>query len=196
MLATFKYLSMLRASPLPAWYQRELSTLSQMRFRFAEKRRPDDYAVWVSEHMAWPVPKELMISAPQLVWAWDEVDQNGSGEQEVRDILDSLRVDKGRSVLMARAEEHAKLGGKTVWEREPWYGTAYRVEKLDDEFVSQASLSSQTRFFAEQSLIQAQGANDILALSLPGRNEFMPTNLDVDKREVAQVGSLVFFLHS
>src|ERR1700675_4243747 len=111
MLATFKYMTMLRASPLPAWNQRELSTLSATRFRFAEKRRPDDYAVWVSEHMAWPVPKELVISAPQLVWEWDEKDNIGGGEREVREILESLRVHNARAVLMARAEKHAKLGG-------------------------------------------------------------------------------------
>lgn len=117
--------------------------MSTTRFRFAEKRRPDDYAVWVSEHMVWPVPKELALSAPQLVWEWEQ--QNGKdmsdGEMEVREVLGGLTVDKGRVVLMAKGEEHAKISGKeVVWEKEPWYGTAYRVERLDKDFVEKVSV--------------------------------------------------------
>ena len=40
---------------------------------------------------------------------------------------------------MAKAEEHAKLVGDVAWEAEPWYGTEYRVEQLDDEFKAEVS---------------------------------------------------------
>jgi len=114
-----------------------------MRFRFAEKRKPDDYAVWVTEHMVWPVPPELVLSAPQLTWEWDK---DGLGEKEVRDVLEGLRVDQGRAVLMARAEEHAKVCGPSLqWETEPWYGTAYRVDRLDEEFIKQVRHPSSRR---------------------------------------------------
>jgi insulysin len=87
-----------------------------MRFRFAEKRKPEDYAVWIAEHMVWPVPPELVLSAPQLVWEWDK---EGLCEKEVRDVLDGLKVDQGRAVLMAQAKEHAKICGVSVqWENE------------------------------------------------------------------------------
>ncbi|PCH37702.1 hypothetical protein WOLCODRAFT_135782 [Wolfiporia cocos MD-104 SS10] len=168
-LAVFKYLSMLRASKFPSWYQREMSIIKATRFRFAEKRRPDDYAVWVSEHLSWPVPRELVLSAPQLVWEWDEQDPINGGEREMREVLDSLRVDRGRAVLMAKAEEHERVRGKSAWEQEPWYGTHYRVEKFDADFVE-----------------QAEAPNDISEFFLPGPNEFIPTNLDVEKRPVDQ----------
>lgn len=34
---------------------------------------------------------------------------------------------------------------------------------------------------------KAQGPNDIPELHLPNRNEFIPTNLDVEKRKVSEV---------
>lgn len=40
---------------------------------------------------------------------------------------------------------------------------------------------------ANMSYDKAQGPNDILELHLPNRNEFIPANLDVEKREVSEV---------
>ncbi len=170
-LSIFKYIALLRSSSFPAWYQRERSLISATRFRFAEKRRPDDYAVWVSEHMAWPVPRDLVLSAPQLTQEWDESDQVNGGEREMRALLDTLTVESSRTVLMAKADEYERVRGKDlVWEKEPWYGTPYRVERLSEEFVKKAS-----------------APNDLKELFLPGPNEFIPTNLNVEKREVEQV---------
>ncbi|KIP12311.1 hypothetical protein PHLGIDRAFT_21111 [Phlebiopsis gigantea 11061_1 CR5-6] len=162
-LAVFKYLSMMRSSPLPEWYQHEIAEIRDIRFKFQEKRSPDDYATWISEHMAWPVPREQIFSGHQLVEEWNGKD----GEQEVRNILDSLRIENGRVLLMAKKEEHERLAGVIDWEEEPIYGTRYRVERFDTEFIS-----------------KAESPNDIIELHLPGPNEFIPTNLKVDKREV------------
>ncbi|KAH9945848.1 Metalloenzyme, LuxS/M16 peptidase-like protein [Epithele typhae] len=164
----FNYISLLRSSKFPAWYQRERSQISATRFRFAEKRRPDDYAVWVTEHMTWPVPPDLVISAPQLVEEWDENDAEHGGEKEMRAFLDLLSIERSRAVLMAKAEEHERVRGKdVVWEKEPWYGTPYRVERLSVEIVQ-----------------KARGPNNLSELFLPGPNEFIPTNLEVEKRDV------------
>lgn len=38
---------------------------------------------------------------------------------------------------------------------------------------------------------QAEGPNDITELYLPGPNEFIPTNLDVEKRDVPEVMSFL-----
>jgi insulysin len=143
MLAVFKYLSLLRSSEFPAWYQREMSLISQTRFRFKEKSKPESYAVWVASHMEWPVPRDLVLSAPQLVWEWDESDSDGAGLKEVRRVLSTLTIDKGRAVLMAKAEEHKRIGsGDAVWEKEPIYGTHYKVDKLDEDFVEQVNCFS------------------------------------------------------
>lgn len=169
--AIFKYIALLKSSSFPAWVQRERSLISATRFRFAEKRRPDDYAVWVTEHMSWPVPRELVLSAPQLVQEWDESDPENGGEKEMRAILDTFTIERSRAVLMAKGEEFERIKGKDqAWEKEPWYGTPYRVERLGNEFLEKAN-----------------EPNDIQELFLPGPNEFIPSNLDVEKREVEKV---------
>src|ERR1700722_11473364 len=131
MLATFKYLSLLRSSNFPSWYQAEQANLSNLHFRFQEKQAPRVYATWITENMQWPVPPELTIAGPQITWEWDD-----KGEQEMRDILNCLTISNGRAVLMARGEEHEKIA-KGGWEKEPYFETEYRVVRFDDEFVKQ-----------------------------------------------------------
>jgi insulysin len=88
--------------------------------------------------MLWPVPPESFLRAPQVVEPWDE--EVGSAEKGVREVLEVLRVDQSRAMLMARAEEFNPVcGPKTLWEMEPWYGTPYRVERYDEEFLALAS---------------------------------------------------------
>ena len=114
-----------------------MSDISAMRFRFAEKRRPDDYATFIAEHMTWPVPRDRILDAPQVVETWDESDSAAVGEQEVRDLLNSLTIERGRAVLMAKKEEYERVRPNLEWAHEPIYGTAYHVERFDPKFVAQ-----------------------------------------------------------
>ncbi|KAF9246345.1 Metalloenzyme, LuxS/M16 peptidase-like protein [Melanogaster broomeanus] len=165
-LAAFKYLSLLRSSDIAPWYQSEVATIAKTQFQFAEKRPAEGYAVSIAERMSWPVPTEKLLSASVLVSEWED----GEGSQVVREALESIRVDKGRVVLMAKKEEHERVSGvEKKWESEKWYGTGYTIDRWDDKFVA-----------------EAQGPNDIQELHLPHRNEFIPTNLDVEKREVSE----------
>jgi insulysin len=137
-IATFKYMSMLRPSDLSPSHQKETSSLSNIRFRFSEKRRPDDYAVWVADKLSWPVPRELVIKAPQVVSEWDT---EGTAQRVALRTLEGLSVRNSRSVLMAKKEEFQKLLGTQEWQTEPWYGTQYRVERLDDAFLREVRRS-------------------------------------------------------
>ena len=130
--ATFKYISMLRPTDLSPPHQRETSSLSHIRFRFSEKRRPDNYAVWVTDKLAWPVPRELVIKAPQVVSEWDP---EGIAQAVAFRTLEGFSVRNSRTVLMAKKEEFQRLLGTQEWQTEPWYGTQYRVERLDETFV-------------------------------------------------------------
>jgi len=184
-IATFKYLSMLRPSDLSPSHQKEASSLSNIRFRFSEKRRPDDYAVWVADKLSWPVPRELVIKAPQVVSEWDT---EGTAQGVALRTLEGLSVRSSRTVLMAKKEEFQKLLGTREWEREPWYGTQYRVERLDDAFVREVRRSPLRVWGASNIVLsQAESANTIDVFHLPRPNEFIPERLDVDKREVTQV---------
>ena len=57
-----------------------------------------------------------------------------------------------------------------MWEKEPWYGTPYRVDRFNEEFIRKAI-----------------EPNDLKELFLPGPNEFIPSNLEVEKRNVDKV---------
>ncbi|KAI0310642.1 Metalloenzyme, LuxS/M16 peptidase-like protein [Amylostereum chailletii] len=166
-LAVFNYLSMLRSSAIPLWYQKERSAISNTRFRFSEKRRPEDYAIRVTDDLGTPVPRELVLKGPRVVWEWDA---EGKAAAEVARTLDGLRVDQGRAVLMGRKEEHDKAaGGPREWQTEPIYGTQYRVDPFDADFSATAT-----------------GPNTISALHLPFPNDFIPQNLDVERRDVTE----------
>ena len=58
------------------------------------------------------------------------------GEREVREILDGLRIERGRVLLMAKKEEHERVAGAIDWQEEPIYGTQYRVQRFESEFVT------------------------------------------------------------
>jgi insulysin len=133
-MAAFKYISMLRTTDLSPTYQTEVSSLSDIRFRFAEKRRPDNYAVWVSDRLAWPVPRDLVIKAPQVVSEWDP---DGTGQAAAFQTLRELAVKNSRTLLMAKQGEFQRVFGTQEWLSEPWYGSQYRVERLDETFIQE-----------------------------------------------------------
>ncbi|KAJ3571053.1 hypothetical protein NP233_g3999 [Leucocoprinus birnbaumii] len=168
-LAAFRYFSLLRNSEFEAYHQKETVTLSSIRFQFSEKRRPDSYATWVTEHMNWPVPPDRLISGPQLTWDWGTGEDSGNEEATIRRYLDSFRISEGRVVLMAKGDEHDKIRAGLKWEKEPWYGTRYNVTRFGENFID-----------------QAEAANDIPELFLPGPNAFIPSNLDVDRRQISE----------
>ena len=93
--------------------------------------------------MAWPVERDAVLSSAQLVSEWDE---SGEGEKEVRDILNTLTIDEGRAVVMARPDELQRVfgteGKPLDWQSEPWYGTKYLVERFSDDFVSRVRIYS------------------------------------------------------
>lgn len=164
-LTTFKYISLLRSSAFPKWYQSELVKIARTRFQFATKENAEGYAVSLSERMAKHVPPESLLRGAVVPCEWNSED----GEREVREMLEDMRITKGRAVLMAKKEELERISKNEHWEHEKWYGTGYRVERWDPSFVE-----------------QAEGPNDITELYLPGPNEFIPTNLEVEKRDILE----------
>jgi insulysin len=82
--------------------------------------------------MRLPFPRELLLSAPYLSWEWD---LEGVAEDTNARHLESLRITEGRVVLMAPEVDQDKLQLQAKWEREPWYGTQYRVEQFDKGFI-------------------------------------------------------------
>jgi hypothetical protein len=62
------------------------------------------------------------------------------------------------------------------------------VERFDEEFVKQVNDGPVPCHLINNSFAkQVNGMNGVAEIYLPGPNDFIPTNLDVDKREVAEV---------
>ncbi|KAE9395045.1 insulin-degrading enzyme [Gymnopus androsaceus JB14] len=151
------------------YLQRECAILSDLCFRFLEKQKPDHYVTAIAEAMTKPYPPELLLAAATVTAPWGDEYPGAStaGREKVYEYLEQFKLENGRIMLIAKREDLQEvLGKQDTWEVEPWYGTLYRVERFDEEFLGQTS-----------------APNDLTELLLPGPNEFIPTNLDVDKRE-------------
>jgi hypothetical protein len=148
-MAAFKYISMLRSTDLSPTHQTEVSALSHIRFRFAEKRRPDNYAIWMADKLSWPVPRELVVKAPQVVSEWDH---DGTAQAVTFQTLNGFSVKNARTFLMAKQGEFQKLFGTQEWHSEPWYGTQYRVERLDEAFIQEV----------RHSLLRGRGLSNLI----------------------------------
>lgn len=134
-LAVHKYLALLRSTKFSRFHHEELVNLSATQFRFAEKTRPQDYAVWISEHMAWPLPAEFLLTGPKLVWDLNSDAEREVGEAKIAEYLQQLRIHESRVFLMARKDEHLKVNPNITWNKEPWYGTEYSVQRFDETFI-------------------------------------------------------------
>ncbi len=128
-LACHKYLSLLRSSAFPEWYHREIQLINETRFRFAEKYSPDSYATGLSQGLHQPYPRDMLLTGPALTFEWNE--------NIVRDILASLNVDTGRVVVMA--QDHSATGQIGELQKEPWYGTEYYVQRVDEHLAARVS---------------------------------------------------------
>lgn len=138
-LAAYKYLDLLRRSTFEDYHHKEVVDLSNLRFRFAEKKRPDDYATGITEHMAWPTPREKLLTGPRLTWDWEDEADKQQGEARIRQYLESFRINESRVVLMAKQADHEKVHPGLHWEKEPWYGTQYAVQRFDDDMCRQVN---------------------------------------------------------
>jgi insulysin len=145
-LAVHKYLALLRSTKFSRFHHEELVNLSAARFRFAEKKRPDNYATWISEHMAWPLPPEFLLAGPVLTLDWDNDADHAVGEAKIAEYLQQFRIRESRVALMAKKDEHLKINPNMTWDQEPWYGTEYSVQRFDETFIREVLFSSSNAF--------------------------------------------------
>jgi len=100
--------------------------------------------------MAWPVPRELLLAAPRLTYSYEDENDRQRVEAKISEYLQSFRVGEGRVVLMAKKEDHAKVHPDLQWQKEPWYGTEYAVQRWDAEFVNEVRLRISSSIFCTQ----------------------------------------------
>lgn len=140
-LTTFKYLALLRSSQFYPWHLNEIATIMKTEFHFVEKRASEAYVVALAGKMHWPVPFEKLLSAPVLVHGWEDAKTQQQVWNDVLAALENMQAETGRVVLMAKKEEHERIAQiPSEWVKEAWYGTEYKIERWDDEFLAKASI--------------------------------------------------------
>jgi Middle or third domain of peptidase_M16 len=124
LLTLFKYLSLLRASPLEKYHHEEIRALGEIHFRFTEKERAESYVSDIACSMNKPYMREHILSGETRVWDWDGA--------MVRELLHSLTPDKARVLVLAK-----EFKDDTGWKNETWYETEYRVRKMDEKLLAE-----------------------------------------------------------
>ena len=121
--ACYKYISLLRDSPLKIEDYNEIRDLKALSFRFKEKGSADRYALGLASIMKKPVPRSLLLSGPKLLWKWDP--------ELIRETLNSLRAEDSRVFVISKDPKMDEIVDS--WLSEPWYGTQYAVKRLDED---------------------------------------------------------------
>lgn len=145
--AIFSYLSLLsKSGPQPEAF-REIQSLSELSFAFAEKASsPSDYASDLASNLSAPWPREWSLSTPYLTREFD-------GEA-FKKTLDLLTIERCRITLSSQALPKSVAG---TWDKkEPIYGTEYKVEKFSDEFLDAVSCSSRALDHSRQLILTSR----------------------------------------
>lgn len=157
--AVFQYAAMLRDSPPQEWIFEEQKGMADVDFKFKQKTPASRFTSKTVSVMQKPVPREWLLSSRLRKFEPGLIRQG----------LDLLRPDNFRMTIVSR-----DFPG--TWDKkEKWYGTEYSVSKIDPEFMDElrkaSSLSAKER---------------IPNLHLPHKNQFIPTKLEVEKKDVKE----------
>ena len=154
-----QYISLLKESPPQKWIVDEVKGMAEVDFKFKQKSQPSSFTSRYSSVMQKPLPREWILSGQSLIRKFDA--------QAITKALGYLRPDNYRLTIISQ-----DYPGD--WDqKEQWYGTEYKVQKIPSDFEAA---------IREASKVNAK--TRIPELHLPHKNEFIPTKLDVDKKEV------------
>lgn len=135
--------------------------MSDVDFKFKQKSPAERFTSRTANSMQGPMPREWLLSNGSVLRKFDP--------EMIKTGLKTLRPDNMRLGIVSRT-----YPGN--WDKtEKWYGTEYRFEKIEPslmkEFEQAAALSPEER---------------IPELHLPHKNEFIPNQLDVEKKDIAK----------
>lgn len=156
----FEYIAMIKQREPEQWIFDEMKNLSEVDFRFMQKIPASRFTSNLSSVMQKPLKREWLISGG-LLRRFDPA--------LIKKALSYLRADNFRLIVVSQDFP----GG---WdEKEKWYGTEYKVEKIPQDFLS-----------GLEKALQSTDDTRISDIHIPHRNEFVPTRLTVEKKEVEE----------
>lgn len=152
----FQYIGMVREKPPQEWIVDEQIKISEVEFRFKQKSPPSRTASSLAGTMQKPYDRRMLLSGPSTIKKFDA--------ERISEAMTYLRPDNYRLVIVSQDFP----GG---WDqKEKWYGTEHKVEKIPQDFVAEVKAAFESKDRPTE-------------LHFPHKNEFIPTRLDVEKKE-------------
>lgn len=156
----FEYLAMIKEHEPEQWIFDEMQNLTEVDFRFKQKSPASRFTSRLSSVMQKQLPREWLLSQSNL---------RKFDPEAIKKALSFFRTDNFRIVTVAQ-----DFPGD--WDlKEKWYGTEHKVEKISPEFMSDI----------EKALASTSQTRNP-ELHMPHVNEFVPTRLSVERKEVAE----------
>ena len=157
----FQYVALLREKPPQEWIFEEQKGIADVNFKFKQKTPASRFTSKTSSVMQKPIPREWLLSGQSKLRKFDPA--------AIERGIACLRPDNFRLTIVSR-----DYPGN--WDKkEAWYGTEYSSESIPEGFLAEicaaASAATKERFSA---------------LHLPHKNQFIPTKLEVEKKEVKE----------
>lgn len=157
----FQYIAMLKEMSPQEWIFEEVRGMTEVDFKFQEKTPASSFASRMSSIMQKPIPRKRLLSGTDVIRRFDP--------KAITEALGYLRHDNCRITLIS--QEYPGNWDK----RERWYGTEYRLERIEAGFAAQLEEAAKI------------GAKDrIKDLHPPDPNDFIPSKLSVEKKEVRE----------
>jgi insulysin len=157
----FQYISMMRENPPLEWMFEEQKNMADVEFKFKQKSPASRFTSRISAVMQKPLPRQWLLSGTSKFRRFDP--------KGIVQAMQFLRDDNFR--LMIVSQDYPVDFDK----KEKWYGTDYRIEKIPTDVSS-----------AIRKALESSSSERPAELHLPHKNEFIPTRLSVEKKEVVE----------
>ncbi|KAG0570443.1 hypothetical protein KC19_6G162300 [Ceratodon purpureus] len=119
---TFQYVRVLQQQGVSEWMFEEVRAVCEMKFHFQDKRPPISYVTDLAGNMLL-YPSRDWLAGSSLPRHFDA--------EAIAGLIDQLKPERVRIFWYSKQFE-----GKTS-QREPWYGTDYIIERIDDSLVEE-----------------------------------------------------------
>jgi len=157
----FQYVALLRETEPQQWIFEEQKGMADVDFKFKQKTSSYRFTLKTSSVMQRPLPREWLLSGARRLRKFDA--------KLIKDALNYLRPDNFRITIVSR-----DVPGK--WDKkEKWYGTEYTYEPIPADFMEEVRRAA-----------VCLASERIPKLHLPHKNQFIPTKLEVEKKEVKE----------
>ncbi|KRZ08336.1 Insulin-degrading enzyme [Trichinella zimbabwensis] len=141
----FEYISLVRTEGVQEWIHRECEDLNKIEFRFKDKEQPMNLTTYLASALQLYPMQDVMFGPFRMDQYRPEL---------VHMVLDQLRPDNMLMTVTSKSFDNV------VDSVEPWYGTRYRKQPLDGQFLQRCHCSG--------------GGSS--KFKLPDRNAFIPTD--------------------